>query len=221
LPVLGEPGPAKGVHDGGQWGEDLTPARLAAEADSRHPRLGAVDLRRDVGNLGPRRFRRHCNAFCREHILAIHQEGGLPVERLTVELSILRCQGGRHGRENVRLIERGVGRYVAVQWSDPFALGVNWYLEVAQSGNVVLPGLAGELLADLVSHVVLRQDGEVDRDAGVLGEVLRGELLKVDHLGVVDHQHADAVGSAAARATTPPGAPAHDQNQRGRHSGQG
>jgi hypothetical protein len=29
LPILGEPRPAKGVHDGGQWGEELAPARLA------------------------------------------------------------------------------------------------------------------------------------------------------------------------------------------------
>jgi hypothetical protein len=44
---------------------------------------------------------------------------------------------------------------VLVERRDPAAVGVDGDLEVAQRGDVVGAGLAGELLADLVADVVL------------------------------------------------------------------
>ncbi len=80
-----------------------------------------------------------------------------------------------------------------VERRDPLAARVDRDLEVAHRRHVVLTGLAGELLADLVPDVVLRQHGEVDLDAGLLGEVRGGQLLQVDHLRVVDHEDVEAV----------------------------
>jgi hypothetical protein len=76
---------------------------------------------------------------------------------------------------------------------------------------------AGEVLADLVSDVVLGQHGEVDRDAGVLGEVVRGELLQVLELRVVHHQDVDRVLGAAAPAARA-GARGRGQEHRGQQA---
>src|SRR5687768_18355911 len=47
--------------------------------------------------------------------------------------------------------------------------------------------------SDLGPDVILRKHGVVDLDAGVFGEVIRGQPLQVFHLRVVHHQDIDAV----------------------------
>ena len=203
VPVLVEPGSAEGVHHGGQRCEDLAPAGLAAQADALHARGCAVGLGGQVGDLVPGGLLRHGQALGVEDVLAVHQEGGLAVERFAVELAVLAGQGGRVGRQDVRLVELGVLGHV-VQRRQPAVGGVERDLVVGQRRDVVLAGLAGELLADLGPDVVLRQDRVVDPDAGFLGEVIRGEPLQVLHLGVVHHQDIDAVrvsGGVAAAGT--------------------
>jgi hypothetical protein len=79
-------------------------------------------------------------------------------------------------------LEDLIVRDVLVQGAEPLVLGVEGHLEVADGRHVVLACLMGEVLADLVADVVLVQHREVDVDARLLGEVVRGELLQLGHL---------------------------------------
>jgi hypothetical protein len=221
VPVLVEPGAAEGVDHGGQRGQHLTPPGLTAQADALHVRLGAVELRRQVRDLLPGRLLRHGQTLGLQDVLAVHEEGGLAVERLAVDLVVHRERLG-HRLEDVALVEAAVLADRRAHRGQPAVLRVERDLEVRQRGDVVLAGLAGELLAGLVPQVVLREHGEVDRDAGLLGEVGRGQLLQVDHLRVVDHQDAQrpapAAGAASASAAPAAGATARGQRHSQRHA---
>jgi hypothetical protein len=158
------------------------------------PGFGAVDLGGYVGHLGPGRVRGHGEALLGEHVLAVHQEGRLAVERLPVELAVVGGQGLPHRLEDVLLVVGRVLRDVRVHLVQPAVAGVDRDLVVGEGRHVVLAGLVGEVLADLVADVVLGQHREVDLDAGLLREV-RCQLLEFGHLGVVDHQDVDRVAA--------------------------
>ena len=203
VPVLVPPGSAEGVPHRGQRCHDLTPAGQAAQADALHPRLGAVELGGDGGDVLPGRLGRHREALGLHEVLAVHEERGLAVERLAVDLAVLAGQGLLHGLEDVGLVEGGVLGDRVAERGEPAVLGVERDLVVAERRDVVLAGLGGELLADLVADVVLRQHRVVDRDAGLLGEVVGRQLLQGEHLRVVHHQHVDGLSAAPATARAP------------------
>jgi hypothetical protein len=150
--------------------------------------------------------RGHRQALLVEHVLAVHQERRLAVEGLAVELAVVGGEGLAHRLQDVLLVIGRVLGDVAVHLVQPAVAGVDRYLVVGQRGDVVLPGLVGEVLADLVADVVLGQDREVDLDARLLGEVGAGQLLQLDHLRVVDHEDVDGVAAGTGPARADPAA---------------
>ncbi|GAQ54935.1 hypothetical protein a10_04750 [Streptomyces acidiscabies] len=215
LPVLVEPGAAEGVDDGREGGHDLAPAGEAAQADALHAGVGAVELRGEVGDLGPGGVGGHREVVGGEDVLAVHQEGRLAVEGLPVELAVVAGEGLAHRGEDVLLVVRRVVREVGVHGVEPAVAGVDGDLVVGEGRDVVLAGLVGEVLADLVADVVLGEDGEVDLDAGRLGEVAGGEFLEFGHLGVVDHQDVDGVTAGTGAAGAGPAAGQEEEGDSG------
>jgi len=192
VPVLVEPGSAEGVDHRGQRREDLAPAGLAAQADALHARRCAVCPGGQGRDFIPGGLLRHRQALGIEDVFPVHQEGGFAVKRFAVELPVLARQRRRIRRQDVRLVEFGIRGHM-VQRCQPAVGGIERDLIVGQRRDVVLAGLARELLADLGPDIILGQDRVVDLDAGFLGEVIRSEPLQILHLGVVHHQDIDAV----------------------------
>ena len=161
--------------------------------------LPVVELGREVGDLVPGGLVRHGQALGLEEVLAIHREGRLAIEGLAVDLALV-AEGLRHRLHDVALVEGGVAIGLLREVGDPAVLGIDRDLEVRERGDVILTRLRRELLADLVADVILRHHGVVDLDARGLGEVVGRELLQVDHLRVVHHEHVDGAAATAAAA---------------------
>src|SRR5207249_3603570 len=101
---------AERVQDCRERGTKVTPARLAAQADTRH--RGSLDLPRSGCNLLPGRMQRHLDAVLREDVLAVHEERRLAVERRCVQMTVGR-QRVAHGRDEVAVV---VGAIAFRQW---------------------------------------------------------------------------------------------------------
>ncbi|CAM5635933.1 hypothetical protein SAURM35S_00096 [Streptomyces aurantiogriseus] len=216
LPVLGEPGAAEGVDHGRQRRPELAPAGQAAQADAPHAGLGAVDLGRDVGYLLPGRALGHRDALRLHDVLVVHEHRRLAVERQGVELAVGPRQRRDHRLEQVGLVEARVLVGIGAELVQPAVLLPDGYLVGADGGDVVLTGLGGDVLGDLVAQLVLGKDREVHLDPGVLRERVLRQLRDVLHLRVADHQHVDALAPAIGVRRSARPATGDQQRARGR-----
>src|SRR5262249_1317879 len=93
VPVLVEPAAAEGVDDGVERSQYLAPTGLAAQADTRVRDALRLDRLGPVCDLRPLRLvvrgLRNLDAGLFEHVLAVHQERRLAVERYRVHVALI------------------------------------------------------------------------------------------------------------------------------------
>ncbi len=175
VPVLVVPAATEGVDHGVERGEDLTPSGLAAQTDPGD--AGPVELAGGLGDLRHVGFRDR-DAGRGQHLLVVHEEGRLAVERRRVHPApVGQCVLERRD-EVVRVVAR-CPVHVGLEVDQPAVLRPHLGLVVADHHHVELAAAGGHRRGDLRAGLVLREGDELERDAGVLLLELSGQRDRV------------------------------------------
>ena len=190
------PRPPERIQDGRECGAEVTPARLATQADARHRR--SLDLSRSGRDLLPRGMQRHLDAVLGQDVLAIHQEGRLAVERRRVHVTLGR-QRVAHSRNEVVVLVRLVAlRHRRQVLQQPGGAELRRLVRADHDGVECLaarPDVTGRDLPQLA----LVEDRVLDFDPALFGKERRRQPRDVLHLPVRDDGDADRLGRAPAR----------------------